>query len=953
VASRYLIGLDLGTTNCAVAYVDTTERLRGGRPVIHRFAIPQLVQPGEVAARDTLPSFLYFPTEQEMRVAGVGDSIAGLYARDHGALVPGRQVSSAKSWLCNPAVDRTARILPWGRSDEETGCSPIEASAHYLAHIRDAWNEVHRADADTERFEHQPIVLTVPASFDEEARELTIQAAREAGLDELTLLEEPLAAFCAWMASHAQSFRRQLHGGDTILICDVGGGTTDFTLVRATFEDDQVRFERTAIGEHLLLGGDNLDLALAKRLESKLGNARLTLRQQQALARLTSAAKERLLGDRAPDRLTIAIPAAGSAVVAGRLAADLTRAEVVDTLRDGFVPIVGRSDLPARTTRAGLREFGLPYATEPAITRHLAAFLARAAISGAASAEAEAGAATRPNVAARPLRPDAVLFNGGFFTPDVARQAIVQALESWFASDDPDWHLRVLASRNPASAVAVGAAHYAFVRRHGGIRVSGGSARAYYIGLREEARPAEGRVTAVCVMPRGTDEGTTIDLPARAFTVATNRPIAFPLYSATTRRDALGDVVQFDDTEVHEHAPLATILRYGRKSRQGELPVHLSVRFTEVGTLEIWCHSDVSEHRWRLQFELRATEHAVDEGEGEAAIERGKSEVDAADIVIADETIEQAATVIRTLFAITANAAPAGELTPETLVTRLEGLLGYGRPAWPLAVIRRLADALMEHAEGRKRGPRFEARWLNLAGFCLRPGFGATLDDWRMEQLRRVYLAGLAFPKELQGQAEWFVLWQRVAGGLSGGQQQELLQRYGTQLGIGGRKDIKRINPQVEREGWRLFASLELLPASARAALGNVLLERLRRQPDNPAFLWSLGRFGARIPSYGPLNTCVPAASVARWLETLLARGRLSADAQAAIVSLAARTGDPHRDIDEPLRERVLGRLTVAGAPAEDLERLRLYVPRAATDAIRMFGETLPAGLRLMEPTPR
>jgi hypothetical protein len=976
--SRYLIGLDLGTTNCAVAYVDTTEPLRGGRPTVHRFAIPQIVQPGEVAARDTLPSFLYFPTEEERqaqrletpaRAAGAATGpprpaapvgVVGTYARDHGALVPGRQVASAKSWLCNPAVDRAAPILPWGHVDEDAGCSPVEASARYLAHIRDGWNDLHRTLPGSQRFEHQRIVLTVPASFDEEARELTLRAAHDAGLEHVTLLEEPLAAFYAWIASHARSFRRLLRDGDAILICDVGGGTTDFTLVRTTVRGDQVAFERTAIGEHLLLGGDNLDLALAKRLGAKLGRVRLTLRQQQALARLVSTAKEQLLTDRAVDRATIAIPAAGSAMVGGRLAPEITRQEVVDTLRDGFLPLVARDDLPLRNTRAGLREFGLPYATEPAITRHLAAFLTRAALSAEDPASRARGPGPRRGRATGepergPQRPDAVLFNGGFFTPDVARDAIVRTLESWFQASDPGWRVKVLTNRNPAGAVATGAAYYGFVREHGGVRVSGGSACAYYVALRDDAPPRPGCVAAVCVMPRGTEEGTTLDLPGRAFTVATNRPIAFPLYSSTMGHDRLGEIVQLDQADVHEHAPLVTILRYGRKSRRAELPVHLSARFTEVGTLEVWCHSDVSEHRWRLQFELRTTEQTSDEDE-EPDSDATPPESEALDtaeagIIIPNDAIDQAAALVRDVFGPETTARPiaSAATTPETIVAQIESLFGYGRQAWPLAVIRRLADVLLECMDGRRKGPRFEARWLNLAGFCLRPGFGATLDEWRMEQLRRVYLAGPAFSNDLQVQAEWLVLWQRVAGGLSAGQQQEIHQRYRTLLGIGAKKDVRRLNAQVEREGWRLLASLELLAPALRAALGDQLLDRLGRQPDNPAFLWALGRLGARIPSYGPLNTVVSAVPMTKWLEALLARPRLSSEAQAAIVQMAARTDDPHRDIGDALRVRAIERLAAAGTPAEDIERLRCYVALATSDAIRMFGETLPAGLRLEE----
>jgi len=987
--SRYLIGLDLGTTNCAVAYVDAAAPLRGGRPVVHRFSIPQIVEAGEVVGQETLPSFLYFPTEEERQTLriGVGASrhslaVVGVWARDHGALVPGRQVSSAKSWLCNPAVDRTAPILPWGHSDEENGCSPVEASARYLMHIRDTWNEAHAGSGADARFERQRIVLTVPASFDEEARELTVEAAREAGFEDLVLLEEPLAAFYAWIASHERSFRQHVRDGGTILICDVGGGTTDFTLIRARVRADDIRFERTAIGEHLLLGGDNLDLALARLVQAKLGDVRLTLRQQQGLARMVSSAKERLLMDPARDRVTVAVPAAGRAMVGGRLAADLTREEVIETLREGFLPLVAAGDLPARSTRAGLREFGLPYAAEPAITRHLAAFLARAAQANG----------SRPVRAL--ARPDAVLFNGGFFTPDVARESVIRAIESWFRPGDSGWHLDVLTNRNPAGAVALGAAYYAFAKEHGGVRVSGGSARAYYVAVRRERRAADradlnpsaddaqgahpqitrivripseeqtatdrapgARVTAVCVMPRGTEEGTTLEFPERAFTVATNRPAAFPLYSSTIRHDSPGDVVHLDEAEIHEHAPLVTILRYGKKSRYTDLPVHLSARFTEVGTLEVWCHSDASEHRWRLQFELRATEQPPDE-EQETA-ETGPATAPDTGIVIAEDAVGAAIGQLRDVFCSQGGSAPemkgqsgatGGEsATPETLVGRVENLLGYARQAWPLALIRNLADVLLECAQGRKNAPTLEARWLNLVGFCLRPGFGATLDEWRMEQLRSVYLSGLTFPKNVQNQAEWLVLWQRVAGGLGAGRQQEIYQRYRAVLGIGAKKGAKRPSTQVEREAWRLLASLELLPASTRVALGDELLRRLDRQPENPAFLWAIGRLGARIPSYGPLNTVVPDADAARWLETLLARERLSPEAQAAIIQMAARTDDAHRDIGDDVRDRVVRRLAETSAPPEDIERVQRFVPPASGDAIRMFGETLPAGLRLLD----
>jgi hypothetical protein len=395
--SRYLIGIDLGTTNSAVAYVDTQEPITGDAPTIHVFDIPQLIVEGEVGAVPTLPSFLYFANEQDapgsLRLPWEErpDAVVGVFAREQGALVPGRQVTSAKSWLCHDAVDRTAKILPWGAEHTEQACSPVEASTRYLAHLRDAWNHTMAAGDDELRFERQDIVLTVPASFDEEARELTVKAARDAGFQKLTLLEEPLAAFYAWIVARRRSLKRYLKDGDLVLICDVGGGTTDFSLIRVQIVRGEIKFERIAIGEHLLLGGDNVDLALARRVMEKLGNPKLSLRQQNALRRQCCAAKEKLLSDGRLKRVPVNILGAGRSVVGGTLSAELTRQEVEEALIDGFLPLTDPGDLPARERRTGLRELGLPYASEPAVTKHLAAFLTKSGEWGAGNLEMKVG----------------------------------------------------------------------------------------------------------------------------------------------------------------------------------------------------------------------------------------------------------------------------------------------------------------------------------------------------------------------------------------------------------------------------------------------------------------------------------------------------------------------------------------------------------------------------------
>ncbi|MGA9770737.1 MAG: Hsp70 family protein [Blastocatellia bacterium] len=935
---RYLIGIDLGTTNSAVAYIDTEEAARNNNPVIHIFEVPQLVREGEVGAASTLPSFLYFAGEHEIAAGSMRlpwqeqtAPVVGRLAREQGALVPGRQISSAKSWLCHEAVDRTARILPWGTDQADFACSPVEASTRYIAHLRDAWNytfAVEQSSRDEARFEHQEIILTVPASFDEEARELTVQAARDAGLKNLTLLEEPLAAFYAWIIAHRSTLKRRLKDGYLVLICDVGGGTSDFSLIRVRIIEGEIRFERTAIGEHLLLGGDNVDLALARRVEEKLGNPALTLRQRLALARQCCAAKEQLLSDVAIERTPINVLGSGRSVVGGSLTTELTRREVEETLLSGFLPFTTADDLPARDRRSGLRELGLPYASEPAITRHLADFLTRSF-----SSETLTSLTNEPdaNPKSGMVRPDAVLFNGGFFAPAITRERIIAALTEWFRESGKRYKPKVLSNEAPEAAVAVGAAYYAEVRRGGGLRISGGSPRAYYVGVQASGQ-AE---SCVCVMPRGTEEGTSLELADRAFTVLTNRPVSFTLYSSMTRHDEHGDVVALDETQAHRHAPLITVLRYGRKSREAELTVRLRIDFTEVGTLELWCESLKTDHRWRLSFQLRGLE---------APGEPVEPPTEETETVISDELIESAARSIRALF-----GGERGETaTPESLVGRLESTLGYGKDAWPMGAIRKLCDVMLEASDGRRKSARFEVRWLNLFGFCLRPGFGTAVDDWRMAQARKIYMTGLLFPKEIQCQVEWLVLWRRVAGGLNAGQQQELYQRLISTLGLGGKRLIARLNTQIEYEGYRLLASLEHLHAPTRIALGKELLDKIKDKPANKGYLWSLGRLGARIPFYGRLNCVVPVEVAGEWIDALLALPELTQDAALAILQLGARTEDADRDISEALRGKVIDRLVRSGLTDELIESLRTYVPPARTDAVRIFGESLPEGLRLL-----
>ncbi len=955
--SRYLIGIDLGTTNSVVAYIDTQigppEGADAGSPIVV-LPIPQLVAHGEVVTLPALPSFLYFPTADELLAGGVSATwdedppmVTGVLARDQGALVPSRQVSSAKSWLSYPGVDRRAKILPAQAEPPQPMISPVEASARYLMHLRDAWNHAIGTETET-RLERQEIVLTVPASFDEEARELTVEAARRAGFDKLTLLEEPLAAFYAWIAEKNTLANRneELRDGDLILICDIGGGTSDFSLVRTRLVGGDLQFERSAIGEHLLLGGDNLDFALSRRVEEKLEekfkDVKLTLRQRYALRRACCTAKERLLSNSTTElsRVPVTILGSGRAVVGQALSIDLTREEVLQILTTGFLPFTGVGEVPAHGRPTALRELGLPYANDPAITKHLAAFLGHAAVAMNASSANHSSAAhdsTNEGMA----RPDAVLFNGGFFAPAVTRERILGAISGWFDGAQTDWEPKLL-NKDPLpggveSAVARGAAYYGRVRRGTGLRIRAGSARSYYIGWGS----GDG-LHGICVLPAGVEEGTTLPLLDREFSVSANRPVSFALYSSRTRHDARGEVARLDETDaanIHCHAPLVTLLRYGRKMRDVSLTVRLRASYTEVGTLELWCESRDTPHRWRLQFELRGEETQAQHVD---TVKPQPTPIGSPDLETLEQALGSATQLIRGVFG---GMADGDTLGPATLVGKIETALGAKRDAWPVSANRRFVDAILEVADGRKKSPRHEVRWLNLSGFCLRPGFGAPGDDARVRELRTIASDQLIFADDLQCQAERLVLLRRIAGGINASDQQTL---YRTYIRSAGREKKGRVNRQLDYERWRLVASLEHLPGSTRASLGQELMAKISKEHGEGIWLWSLGRMGARIPLYGPRHSVIASAVAGEWLKELLELPTFTSGTASAIAQIARRTDDRSRDIDEAILDQVVSRLTALGIAAETIALLSGYVSPERADAVRSFGESLPPGLQLV-----
>lgn len=592
-SQKLAVGIDLGTTNCALAYIEIGD----GPTPPSGFGVPQVVHPGEVRAQPLLPSFLYLPSKVELPAGALAlpwdpnaSETVGELARTQGAGTPSRVISSAKSWLSFAGVDRRASILPWGAPDEVPRLSPLDASARFLSHLRAAWDAAH----PNRPLAEQDVVLTVPASFDAVARELTVEAAARAGLPESTrLLEEPQAALYAWLADRGAQWRHELNVGDVLLVCDIGGGTTDFSLIAVREADGALQLERVAVGEHILLGGDNMDLALAYAVRARLEKQGTHLDdwQMRALTHSCRSAKEALLGDAALNAHPLVIPGRGSRLVGGTIRAELTRADVESLLIDGFFPEVDAEARPEKPRRLGLTSIGLPYASDPGVTRHLAAFLGRSSL-------------PRRQTGHGLAHPTAILFNGGVTRSTLIRERIYEVLSNWARADGAEAP-RILEGIDPDLAVSRGAAHYARVRRQDGVRIRGGTAQAYYVGVEHAELAVPGippRFDALCVAPFGMEEGSEAEL-AQPFGLVLGEPVSFRFFcSATRRRDGVGTVAE--PAELTELSPIESTLE-GDGAGEVVAQVRLHARVTEVGTLELAAIDQASGRRWKLSFNVR------------------------------------------------------------------------------------------------------------------------------------------------------------------------------------------------------------------------------------------------------------------------------------------------------------------------------------------------------------
>jgi molecular chaperone DnaK (HSP70) len=932
---RYAIGVDLGTTNCTLAWVD----LRGNEAGVHILAIPQLDTPRTIVASPLLPSFFCYATESEMagaqfdpitatELAEPSGYVIGALARERMGLQPGRVIHSAKSWLAHAGIDREARILPFG-SDEippELKLSPVEASSAYLGYLRAAWDQAFARDDPGNAFDAQRIVITVPASFDEAAQELTRQAAHLAGYPRsVRLLEEPQAAFYAWLDHAAGDPERTrdlaavAERQGTILVCDIGGGTTDFSLFRVTSAgtaNDPPTIERIATSDHLLLGGDNIDLTLAHALERKLkpdSDEQLSRRQWGHLLPQARALKESVLATEGEDGdedggrpYHVAVPGEGANLFAAALDATMTGAEVRALVQDGFFPLTAPDAMP-NSRRAGLVEIGLPYAFDTAVSRHLAAFLRDR------------------------LPVDAVLFAGGSLRPPALRQRLLALLESW-QSQRPI----PLVLPEMSVAIAEGAARFAALPDDSRARIRGGYPHSVYLELQGD--PGDAGPRLVCVLPQRCEPGARVELAAPTFDLTVNRPVRFAAYTSNRRpQDVPGAIVPLDRRAFHPLPPLQTAIVQddgdfsARKTTERTIAVRLDAGITELGMLELALVDRASGHRWDLEFNLRRP-LAADDSPGDAAV---------ASPGVGAQALAAAQARIALFFGTGQTIDPAANV--KALPRDLERLLGQERQRWNTTLLRSLWPALYPGITRRGRSLEHENAWLYLAGFALRPGYGSELDAWAVAQLWDCHDLGLVHRKDKSARANWWMMWRRIAGGLPTDQQERLF--------ADALPELRRSAGEFV-EGTRLLGSLERVALERRLELSELLFDLVLagKAAGKPHVFWALARLLSRTPLYTSADSVVPAAVVEDCFDRVATQEwkKTGLEPLVAVFAAACRRIDVRSlDIDDGVRRRVLDKLARSGATPEQLHGVREATPVTREERSQLFGEQLPAGLRL------
>jgi molecular chaperone DnaK (HSP70) len=925
MTARFSIGIDLGTTSSALAFVPLT-----GDAQSEALAVSQWETLDTLVDAPTLPSFLYLPEDAfaaqlRGKVPGTQEWIAGRLARRRAGEAPGRVVRSAKSWLCHHAADRSAPILPWGLEDLSPAqkISPVQAAAFILNYLRGAWDSSFARSGYA--FDDQEITITVPASFDAAAQRLTLNAAEEAGFpSSVRLLEEPQAAFYCWLGQHS-SANPLWEGLDVhnaaprhVLIVDIGGGTSDFSLfeLRPGPSDGIPHITRVAVSEHILLGGDNIDLALAVLLEPRLMGERgqISGPQWDHLVASCRDLKEQALSGIAPtnERFTVALPSRGSSLMAGALAATMGRDELERLVLDGFFPACDARARPYRS-QSGLRDWGLPYAVDSAVTHHLADFLR-----------------DRPGV-------DAVLFNGGSLHSTVLRQRLLEQIAAWQGGTQP----LELENAEPDLAVALGAARFGkLLHSHAG-RIAAGAARAVFVQVQTAPVETDQAIppALVCVLPRNASAEQLFGIDLPGLEMRTDQLVSFQACSSTRHGSShAGDVLPWEAEAFHMLPPLQTIIRTpnGPDAPDRTVPVRLAAKINALGLLQISCVSKdpLIPQSWPLEFNLRPHER------GSAAARNTPASVPV-EPNATTEAQQAARRQITTTF--TRPPAKSDRLTANAILKHLERTIGLPRHEWNAALLRNLWPALNERTTDRTLSVEHEEAWLTLAGFLLRPGFGFAHDGLRMDELWLLRDAGLRFPGK-RSKVQEYILWRRVAGGLTTARQEMLLAGELASIRTG------RASPELVR----LAGSLERLPRETKSDLIQTfiaqVLQRVEAKQHCAPYLAALGLLLNRAPLYAGPETVVAAEFVARayaafqhldWAEPELL------ELHNLFLRAARVVDDRNLDVPKSLRNQIARKLESAGIAPLRTATIKAFTPVGRTDCTTLYGEALPPGLLL------
>jgi molecular chaperone DnaK (HSP70) len=914
--SRYCVGIDLGTTNTAVSFVDVlTAEADSQASVV--FEIAQRVSADGTQRRRTLPSTVLLNEPEESRSVGT-------YALEQQAYTPDKVVSSSKSWMCHGGVNREARILPWGFGAQGTSdlLSPLDAARSILEAVKSAWNVSMASHEASFALEYQNVIITVPASFDEVAQQLTVRAAQEAGFTKVRLIEEPQAAFYRWIESQGNGpGTTLLQSSISVLVCDVGGGTTDLSLftVDTPVGAELPRITRQAVSEHILLGGDNIDASVAEQLRlqfvEKTGQTPSYM-QQVILRRLARGLKEQALSESVEEggSLSVALAGTGSALFGNSVTLTLARELIRELILEGFFPRCSVNE-QLQGAKSGLREMGLPYARDPRITAQVSAFLAGRGV-------------------------DAVLFNGGSLANSEIRARVLACISSW----QPGRPIQELKNDEMDLAVARGAAWYGYMLIHNQRRIIlAGYPRSLYLELFRQRK--NDTASLLCIIEKGFSSTESVSVVASGLAAVVNRPVRFQVWSALERdADKIGDVVSLNDGEFYSLAPIAAKLdaaQLGVFGTEGRIPIQLRVRLSETGLCEIECVPLVEEPQagvpttWRFEFGVRHQEK-----------EREAERDDDEDSKVPPAVIQRCIEAIDAHFGKRRDEASTG--SPKALLKDIEKLVGLDRKEWPLYFMRSLWAPLFRGISRRSRSLEHELAWLALAGFILRPGFGTPLDVVRMKEAWKLFDLGLAFPKHQAAKIAWAIFWRRVSGGLDPEQQSALYAQgsEGSDKGLPHDIEIVRMISSLERIG----------PAQKEKILADLIAALLNQgaKQSNSLLMWAIERVGARVPLYAELDTVVVGGHIEATLSQLI---RLQVDEgervsfSRMLVSLSRRTNDPRRDISSEQRSLILKKLAGLGAAEELLQSVESVVGLDVVQHSRLFGDDLPAGIELASQT--